>query len=43
MIRIFYRDMSYTEYNQVQDASITDLLSRLNLISKEKPIKNNLN
>ncbi|CAB05178.2 DEgenerin Linked to Mechanosensation [Caenorhabditis elegans] len=29
MIRIFYRDMSYTEYNQVQDASITDLLSAI--------------
>ncbi|PIC51414.1 hypothetical protein B9Z55_001937 [Caenorhabditis nigoni] len=27
MINIFYRDMSYTEYNQVQDASITQLLS----------------
>uniref|UniRef100_A0A8R1EMI0 Uncharacterized protein n=1 Tax=Caenorhabditis japonica TaxID=281687 RepID=A0A8R1EMI0_CAEJA len=27
MINVFYRDMSYTEYNQVQDASITQLLS----------------
>ncbi|KAF1770423.1 hypothetical protein GCK72_002241 [Caenorhabditis remanei] len=27
MINIFYRDMAYTEYNQVQDASITQLLS----------------
>ncbi|CCD63873.1 DEgenerin Like [Caenorhabditis elegans] len=27
MINIFYRDMSYTEYNQVQDASVTQLLS----------------
>lgn len=28
MINIFYRDMSYTEYNQVQDASVTQLLSK---------------
>ncbi|EGT53060.1 hypothetical protein CAEBREN_29091 [Caenorhabditis brenneri] len=27
MINVFYRDMAYTEYNQVQDASITQLLS----------------
>lgn len=34
IIHIFYQDMSNTEYNQVQDASISDLLSeKLNCIS----------